>query len=91
MRREHGLNSAPKDVQRRHMECVFLKEGVEQSGAQQGVLLPQRYVQARGQMEQEPPAWLQPPSFHDAEPFGGIFGVGSQVELAHAAPRPPIP
>jgi hypothetical protein len=46
---------------------------------------------ARGQMEQEPPAWLQPPSFHDAEPFGGIFGVGSQVELAHAAPRPPIP
>ena len=46
-----------------HGMCVP-QRGSRTSGAQQGVLLPQRYVQARGQMEQDPPAWLQPPSFH---------------------------
>ena len=81
-------------VQRLHVGMVIGTLGVRRRvpcGEQQRVARSERQVELGRQVPQQLAACTRPPGLDEAQVPGGDPGGQGKVELAPAAPEPPIP
>jgi hypothetical protein len=90
VRRKQDLDVAANDIQCRRVEGMLAERRGKAGGLQQGVLIAQRHLQARRQIEQHSPAWPDPPGLKKTQVFRGNFSVTRQIALAHASLGPPF-